>query len=187
MRCSGWSSLATSACRRESCLVLALTTVVFALVFASGADAHVVATPTFLATGSSESITFAAPNERDAPMTGFSITVPPGIVIEHAHELAGWSESVAGTVATWTGGSVPPEAEMSFGATLDAEAEPGLVEVIARQTSEDGGVVRWSVPLAINPAAESPSQNFALAGVVALIGVLLVAALAMLAWRRRSP
>jgi uncharacterized protein YcnI len=186
MRCSGWSSLAISACRGEACLAFALTTVVFALVFASDADAHVVATPTFLATGSSESITFAAPNERDAPMTGFSIAVPPGIVIEHAHEIAGWSESVDGTVATWTGGSVEPEAETSFGATLGAEAEPGLVEVIARQQYDDGGVVRWSVPLAINPAAESPSQNLALAGVVGLIGVLCVLAVVLLAWRRRS-
>jgi hypothetical protein len=36
------------------------------------------------------------------------------------------------------------------------------------------------------PAAESPSQNLALAGVVALIGVLVVVAIAMVAWRRRA-
>ena len=173
MRCSGWSSLAISACS--------------ALVLAGTAAAHVVATPPFLASGSSESITFAAPNERDVPMTEFSITAPPGIVIEHAHEVAGWSESVDGTVATWTGGSVAPEAELTFGATLAAEAEPGLVEVIARQRYEDRDVVRWSVPLAINPRTENPSQNLALAGVVALIGVLAVVAVAMFAWRRRSP
>jgi hypothetical protein len=35
------------------------------------------------------------------------------------------------------------------------------------------------------PGKSSPSQNLALAGVVGLIGVLLVVAVAMLAWRRR--
>jgi hypothetical protein len=67
-----------------------------------------------------------------------------------------------------------------------ADAKPGLVEVIARQRYGDRGVVRWSVPLSINPADESPSQNLALAGVIGLIGVLLVLVIAMLAWRRRS-
>ena len=40
--------------------------------------------------------------------------------------------------------------------------------------------------MTITPAAESPSQNLALAGVVGLIGLLVVAAIVMLA-RRRSP
>ena len=51
MRCSGWSSLAISVCS--------------ALVLAAPAAAHVVATPGFLPSESSESITFEAPNERD--------------------------------------------------------------------------------------------------------------------------
>jgi uncharacterized protein YcnI len=157
-----------------------------ALAASGTASSHVVATPTFLATGSAKSITFTAPNERDAPMTGFSITVPPGVEIEHVHEVAGWSGSLVGSTATWTGGSVAPGAEVSFGSTLVADAEPGLVEVIARQRYGDRGVVRWSVPLSINPADESPSQDLALAGVIGLIGVLLVLVIAMLAWRRRS-
>ena len=55
MRCSGWSSLAISAC----------SGVAAALVLAAPAAAHVVATPTFLASKSSESIGFEAPNERN--------------------------------------------------------------------------------------------------------------------------
>jgi HAMP domain-containing protein len=36
------------------------------------------------------------------------------------------------------------------------------------------------------PAEESASQNLALAAVVGLIGLLVVGAVAMLAWRRRT-
>jgi hypothetical protein len=39
----------------------------------------------------------------------------------------------------------------------------------------------------VTPATEGSSQNLALAAVVGLIGVLVVAAVAMLAWRRREP
>jgi len=150
------------------------------------ASAHVIAAPTFLASGSSESITFSGPNERDDPMTAFSLTVPDGLEIEHAHEVDGWSESFDGSTATWTGGALAPDVEAAFGVTLKADAEPGIVELTAEQRYADGGVVSWPVVLTITPAKESPSQNLALAGIVALIGVLAVVAVAMLAWRRRT-
>jgi uncharacterized protein YcnI len=174
MRCSGWSSLAIS------------VSSAVALLLAGPAAAHVVATPAFLPSGSSESVTFAAPNEREVPMTSFALTVPSGVTIEHAHEVEGWEESVDGATATWQGGRLLPNREIAFGMDMRAETEPGTVEVIARQRYGDRGVVRWSVPLTVTPAAESPSENLALAGVVGLIGVLVVAAIAMVAWRRRT-
>ena len=174
MRCSGWSSLAISVC---SALALAL---------AGPAAAHVVATPAFLPSGSSRSITFAGPNERDDPMTAFVLTAPAGLEITHAHEVEGWDESVEGSSAAWLGGSVAPDEEVGFGVTLEADADPGVVELRAEQRYADGSVVSWPVALTITPAEDSPSQNLALAGVVALIGVLSVVAIAMLAWRRRA-
>ena len=172
MRCSGWSSLAISVCS--------------ALVLAGTAAAHVVATPAYLPSGSSESIAFSGPNERDAPMIAFSATVPAGLEIVHAHEIEGWDESVDGSTATWLGGPLAANEEVGFGMTLKADAEPSVVEVQAEQRYAVGGVVSWPVAITITPATETPSQNLALAGVVALIGVLLVVAVAMLAWRRRS-
>jgi uncharacterized protein involved in exopolysaccharide biosynthesis len=71
--------------------------------------------------------------------------------------------------------------------TLKADRDPGIIELQAEQRYPDGGVVTWPVDFTITPAAESPSQNLALAGVVGLIGVLVVVAVAMLAWRRRQP
>ena len=174
MRCSGWSSLAISACSAA------------ALVLASPAGAHVVATPTFLPSGSAESIVFAGPNERDAPMTSFTLTVPEGVAIVHAHQVEGWDESTSGSTATWTGGSLAPDEEVDFGATLEADVEPSIVQIQANQRYDDGSVVSWPVALTITPAEESPSENLGLAAVVGVIGVLLVAAVGMLAWRRRG-
>ena len=51
---------------------------------------------------------------------------------------------------------------------------------------DDGGVVRWPVPITVLPPAEEASQDLALAAVVGLIGLLVVGAVAMLAWRRRT-
>ena len=172
MRCSGWSSLAISVCS--------------ALVLAGTASAHVVATPGFLPSGSSESITFSGPNERDDPMTGFTLSVPNGLEIEHAHEVTGWEASMDESTATWNGGSLATDIELGFGMTLKADTEPGVVELQAQQLYADGSVVSWPVALTITPATEGSSQNLALAGVVALIGVLAVVAIAMLAWRRRT-
>ena len=172
MRCSGWSSLAIS--------------VFSALVLAGTASAHVVATPGFLPSGSSESITFSGPNERGDPMTGFTLSVPAGMEIEHAHEVAGWDRSMDESTATWNGGQLATNSEIGFGMTLKADVEPGVVKLQAQQLYADGSVVSWPVALTITPATESSSQNLALVGIVALIGVLAVIAIAMLAWRRRS-
>jgi uncharacterized protein YcnI len=172
MRCSGWSSLAISVCS--------------ALLLAAPAAAHVIAQPAFLPSGSSASISFSGPNERDAPMTGFSLTTPNGVVLEHAHEVDGWDESLQGSTATWTGGALAPDIEATFGATVKAEAAPGVVRLTAEQRYDDGSVVSWPVALTITPAEDSPSQNLALAGVVGLLGLLVVVAIAMVAWRRRA-
>ena len=172
MRCSGWSSLAISVCS--------------ALILAAPAGAHVVATPGYLPSESSESITFEAPNERAAPMTEFTVTAPPGLVIHHANPVTGWTGVADGTSASWTGGSLPPKQTERFAILLKADVDPGLVQLDAKQLYDDGNVVSWPVQITVLPAAESPRQNLALAGVVALIGLLMVVAIATLAWRRRA-
>jgi uncharacterized protein YcnI len=177
MRCSGWSSLAISVCSVAAVV----------LVLAAPAAAHVIATPSFLASKSSESITFEAPNERSDPMTSFTLTAPEGIEIEHAHPVDGWEGTVEDGVATWMGGSLAAGDTTDFGATLKANAEPGVVTLAARQNYDSGATVEWSVSLTVTPAAESPSENLALASIVGLVGVLVVIAVALLAWRRRPP
>ena len=175
MRCSGWSSLAISVCSALALLVLA-----------EPAAAHIVASPTFLPSQSSESISFEAPNERDDPMTSFALTAPAGIEIEHAHPVDGWDESASDGRATWTGGSLPANQTATFGVTLTADSDPGTVTLQATQGYDSGAVVEWPVDLTVTPAEQSPSENLALAGVVGLIGVLVVAGVVLIAFRRRT-
>jgi hypothetical protein len=174
MRCSAWSSLAISVCSG------------LALLLAGTASAHVVAMPTYVASGSSQAIVFSGPNERKRPMTSFVITVPAGLEIAHVHPVDGWTEESTPRTAMWTGGSLAPRADIPFRVTVKATADPGVLQVKAEQRYADGGIVSWPVALTVLPPKASPSQNLALAGVVGLIGVLLVVAVTMLAWRRRS-
>ena len=174
MRCSAWSSLAISACSAV------------ALLLADTASAHVISVPTYVASKSSETFEFSGPNERKKLMTALTITAPPGLRIEHAHPIDGWKERFSTSKAIWTGGALAPGEDIPFRVTLEATADPGILQVEADQGYADGGIVSWQVPITVLPPAASPSQNLALAGVVGLIGVLLVVAVAMLAWRRRS-
>ena len=65
-------------------------------------------------------------------MTGFTLSVPAGVEIEHAHEVTGWDESVDDSTATWNGGPLATGTELGFGMTLKADVEPGVVELQAR-------------------------------------------------------
>jgi hypothetical protein len=133
----------------------------------------------------SESISFEVPNERDDPMTTFTVSAPRGLDIEHAHPVDGWNGTVENGVATWTGGSLGAKATVDFGITLKADVEPGPVALQARQGYATGAIVEWPVQLTVTPAEQSPSENLALAGIVGLVGVLVVVAVVVLALRRR--
>jgi uncharacterized protein YcnI len=171
MRCSGWSSLAISTCS--------------ALLLVGTASAHVFGNPQFIPSGSTETIRFDVPNERKEPMTGFVVRVPAGLVIEHAHPADGWQERLEESTATWTGGSLAEFASVNFGVSLKATAPPGPIALETEQTYDSGAVVRWPVSMTVVPANEN-SQNFALAAIVGLLGLLVVGAVAILAWRRRT-
>jgi hypothetical protein len=174
MRCSGWSSLAISVCSA------------IALLSAAPGRAHVIPFPSIVAAGDSQLVELSFPNERDRTMVGFSVAAPTGLEIVHAHAAEGWQESFDGSRATWQGGSLAPEAATTFSVELRAETAPGPVELEAEQLFDDGAKVDWPVALTVTPAAKEPSQNLALAGVVGLIGLLVVAMVVVLAWRRRT-
>lgn len=157
-----------------------------ALAGAASAEAHVDPVPPFLASGGSTSVELVGPNERDDPMTGFSVSVPRVLTIEHILEAEGWNESLDGATANWTGGSLAPDETASFRLHLRADAEPGVVELEAKQLYADGAEVVWPVALTITPEVDAGSEDVAVAGTLALIGLLTLVAVAMLAWRRRG-
>jgi uncharacterized protein YcnI len=160
--------------------------IVASLVVAAPAAAHVGATPPFLAAGSSDTVHLDVPNERQEPMTGFTVTVPDGFEIVHAHPSEGWEQSFDDLTATWTGGSLAAGVSATFGIELRTPSAPAFVDLAVVQRYDSGDVVRWPVGFTVTPAKETASQNLALAAVVGLLGLLVVAAIAALAWRRRS-
>jgi len=163
-----------------------VTVVLVSFVLAAPASAHVGATPPFLAAGSSDTIHLDVPNERDEPMTGFTVTVPEGFEIVHAHPVEGWDETFDHSTATWTGGTLALGSSATFGFELQATSVPGVVELKATQRYDGGAVVRWPVSFVVTPATETPSHNLALVVVVGLLGLLVIAAVAAIAWRRHS-
>jgi uncharacterized protein YcnI len=160
--------------------------VLVSLALAAPAAAHVGATPAFLAAGSSENIHLDVPNERNEPMTGFTVTVPDGFEIVHAHPVEGWNQSFDASEATWTEGTLAARSSVTFGVELRAPSEPAIVDLEVAQRYANGDVVRWPVALTVTPAADSPSDNLALAAAVGLAGLFLVVAIVGFAWRRRS-
>jgi MYXO-CTERM domain-containing protein len=160
--------------------------VLVSLVLVAPSAAHVGATPPFLAAGSSDTIHLDVPNELDEPMTGFSVTVPDGFEIVHAHPSEGWDTTFDSSTATWTGGVLATGASATFGVELQTPSAPTVVDLGVVLRYGSSGVVRWPVAFTVTPADESPSQNVTLVGVVALVGLLVLAAIVALAWRRRS-
>jgi hypothetical protein len=160
-----------------------------ALALAAPAGAHVIASPSFLTAGEETTIEFSVPNEREAPMTGFAVTAPAGLRIVGAEETEGWVATVDGQTVTWSGRSVPAKLSETFGIRLEADSEPGAVDLDAEQLYADGSV-RWPVTLTVVPGASDSGSDgggswVVLVAILAL-GVLVTTAIAVLAWRRRS-
>jgi uncharacterized protein YcnI len=164
-----------------------LAVAIVALVLAVPAQAHVIASPTFLASGATETIEISAPNERDTPMTSFVVTVPPGLEIVSAEDTEGWSAAVNAQAVTWSGGSLPAKLSETFGLRVRTTAEPGPVELSTEQRYADG-TVRWPVSLTIVPGGGSSGSggSVLVIGVIVAVGVLVTAAIALLARRRRG-
>ena len=170
MRCNGWSSLAISVCS--------------ALVLATPAAAHISVVPPFIPAKGSDVVSLRGPNEREEPMTGFEVSVPSEFRIVHAHPADGWDESVQGSRATWTGGSLAPGAEATFRLELEAPSAPGTDSLEAVQRYPGGAVVTWDVGLTVTPQSGSSSQNLGWALVTALIGIAVITALGVALLRR---
>ncbi|HSI96810.1 MAG TPA: hypothetical protein VK926_00470 [Gaiellaceae bacterium] len=119
-------------------------------------------------------------------MTGFRLRVPSDLRIVSAHGPDGWRAFVRETEATWSGGSLPPAAEATFHVELEAPSEPGPAVLETEQLYSGGEIVRWSVPLTVVPAEDARGQHLGRALAVALVGVLVAVAVAVLAWHRRT-
>lgn len=164
-----------------------LLTAAVAALSPAGATGHVVPSPSFVEAGTVAGVELTGPNERDEPMTGFALAVPEGIDIVGAEPTGAWRVAKR-TVsqAVWRGGSLSPNEEVAFRVRLKATVPPGPVTVEAEQRYPGGEVVRWDVPLIVVPGPAAPEENLSRALAVGLLGLLVIAGVALVAWRRRT-
>ena len=175
MRCSGWSSLVISAC----------STLFLALALVTPARAHVVARTPYLYASTASEVELEVPNERDAPMTGFHVTVPADFRIVSAEPNGDWLPEVTSTSVFWAAGVLPPHTQTTFRLTVEAPSGPGETSFTALQHYANGAIVQWPVTLTVLPA-DQPSEQLGRALVVGIAGLLVLAAIGFLAWRRRG-
>jgi hypothetical protein len=160
-----------------------------ALVASSTASAHVVPVPQFLATGAVTTMSFAVPNERPEPMSGVTVSVPADFRIVRAHPTAGWTATLDGSTATWRGGPLAHLTVETFRLDVDVSAPPGPVTLNTRERYPSGATVDWPATLTVVPGpqgADSGSLDRGLTAAIAGVGVIFVAGLAVLAWRRKA-
>jgi hypothetical protein len=163
------------------CATLAL------LAWAGAVRAHPTVAPTFVTAGGRGTVTFVAPNERQTPQTGFSVTVPPELeIMAGGASDVGWPGTVRGSTASWSGCCVAPGAVASFSVDVRAANAPGDVRVEVRQLYPNGERVRWPLPLTVLPG-EKQSGSALTVLLVAGLGLVVTVGLVVLVWRRRSP
>jgi uncharacterized protein YcnI len=162
------------------------TAALVALVSAGAAHAHVVVSPSFLTAGEVSTLELTVPNERKAPMNGFLVKAPPDFRVVAARPVDDWAGTSTDAEAIWHGGPLARRLQATFTIDVEAPAEPGSATFQMEQHYPDGGVVRWPVALTVVPAPDSPSENLGLALVVGLGGLLVLALLGVLLWRRAT-
>jgi uncharacterized protein len=137
--------------RRRFALTTAITTAAVVVLFAAPAFAHVSVTPKQAAKGSTATLTFRVPNEKDdASTTKVEIVLPDDhpVTTLTAQPVTGWTEATSGTASvTWTANpeaGIPPNGAQTFVITvgpLPSDTDSFVFKAL--QTYSDGEVVRW--------------------------------------------
>ncbi len=158
------------------------------LVLSGAASGHVVPVPQFLPTGTVTTMSFAVPNERPEPMSGVIVTVPAGVRIVRARPVAGWTATVDASTSTWRGGPLAHLAIETFRLDVDVSAPPGPVTLNTRELYPSGATVDWPATLTVIPGPDDDRSGAGWGWLAAIAGtgLVFVAGLATLAWRRRA-
>jgi hypothetical protein len=141
--------------------------------------------PHFLPAEGTAALSLIVPNERSAVMTGLDLTVPSGFRIVAARSEGSWRAIADGSKASWAGGSLAPGSQEIFVVEVQGPPEPDVVDLRAELRYPDGQTVFWPVQVTVTPA-DAASSHLWRALAVAVVGVLVIAGLASLAWRRRT-
>lgn len=164
------------------------------------ADAHVLIRPDRAPTETLTLFTVLSPDEKQIPLTGLRLTIPPSLVVSSVADTAGYRTQIVRdqnfrTVAiAWTGGRTAPTHLALFQFAALTPTRPTSVRLSGLQTFSDGSTKLWpkvSISVARAPAAAGSdttttrTEVFAALAVaaIALIGSGMALAIAL---RRRS-
>jgi uncharacterized protein YcnI len=183
MRCSGWSSLAISAC---SFLV--------ALLLAAPAGAHLSINPAQVQAGALVDLVFSVPDAEDARgVDQVTLRVPPGFQLDDAEAKPGWTQIRTGATIVWRGGPIPRGQFARFGirGTAPARATTVYFDVLAGDRT--GSSTPYRVALAVS-AHGTEDHGARSLGTAALVAAVIAIALALAAlfvglylWLRPPP
>ncbi|HJR25548.1 MAG TPA: DUF1775 domain-containing protein [Acidimicrobiales bacterium] len=123
------------------CAAALLGVLAVLLAVALPAGAHVDLDPGQAEAGSTVTLTFSFRHGKDgAATTGLAVQVPDGAEIVEVPATAGWTSTVdeAGTVVSWSGGSVPDGTEAAFPVVVRLPRREGEVRFPTIQTTEAG-------------------------------------------------
>jgi hypothetical protein len=156
------------------------------LATAGSAFAHISVTPGLLVVDETQTLLLSVHNDLDQPMTGLTVTAPPGLRIVGADTELVWETVVENGTVTWTGGPLPPNTGNTF--ELDVAVEkataPGPLQLQATQLYPGGGKLPWPISVTVVPAdEESQLLTWAIVGGLVLLATGGVAAIGL---RRRG-
>jgi uncharacterized protein YcnI len=180
MRCSGWSSLAISACS--------------ALVLAGPAVAGITIDPAQVQVGGFVDLVVAVPNDHDEyPITHVTIGIPTDFQVAGAEAKAGWTQSRTGPALSWSGGKIAKGQFATFGLRGTAPLNPETIVFNVLLGDKTGKSVTYQARLDVvgHPARDTSARSMARwALVLAVVGgaVALAALLAAAyGWLRAPP
>lgn len=127
------------------------------------------------------------PNERGEPMSGVTVSVPAGFRIVQARPTAGWNATVDGSTSTWRGGPLAHLAIETFRLVVDVTSAPGPATLDTIQLYPSGATVDWPATLTVVPGPDdeqSQSVGWALIAAIVGVGLVVIAGVALPAWRR---
>ncbi len=180
MRCSGWSSLAISACS--------------ALVFAGTASAHLSLDPAQVTKGAAVDLVFSVPNEDDPiGVEHVTLGIPADFELDDAETKPGWSQSRTGQAVTWSGGNIPKGqyATFSIRGTAPKKAETVLFNVLVGDRKGKSITYRVGLQVAAHGQQDSGARSLGRAALLIAIigGALALGALftGLYVWLRPPP
>ena len=174
--------------RIASCALLAAG----ALLLPGTALAHLFVEPASIEEGGKQRFVLTVHNDRDEPMTGFTLRAPAGVLILGTGGGSGWDEVVedTGESATSSGSTLAPNTPVMLEVDIEAATvEPGPAELQGDQLYGDGQSVRWPVTLTVLPAGGAVDGGVVdgtAIVIVAILGLVLVGTILLVLRQRRE-